>query len=70
MRVGDLVRYTIYHDSQWVEHGNVAVNDVRKEHLFGIVVRGGQHNALVLLNGRTEAGWISDEYLEVINESR
>jgi hypothetical protein len=58
---GDMVQYSYWEDDG-VENWFVV--------LYGLVFRGGQHNALVLLNGRTEAGWISDEYLEVIHESR
>ena len=62
---GDLVRYTYYADDWTFEVNEVA----QKFEEFGIVVRGGQHNALVLLNGQAEAGWINDEYLEVVSNA-
>jgi hypothetical protein len=37
---------------------------------LGVVVRGGLYGVKVLLNGRTKAGWISYEYLEILSKAR
>ena len=60
--VGDLVRYSFF-----VTGPDGKMTKVER---MGMAVRGGNHNALVLLNGHRPAEWISAEYLELINASR
>ena len=60
--IGDLVRYSFF-----ITEPDGEQTPVER---MGMVVRAGDHNALVLLNGHREPGWISAEYLEMINASR
>ena len=63
---GDLVEYSVTYNKHDYDNPDEFVG-VKK--YLGLVLRGGQHNALVHLNGRAEAGWISDEYLEVVSNA-
>jgi len=67
MQPGDLIRYTFYEDP--TVYTELEGDDRNSCSLIGVVIRGGQYNALVLLNGRSEAGWISEEYLEVVSNA-
>ena len=60
--VGDMVRYSFF-----ITEPDGEQNEVET---MGLVVRAGNHNALVLLCGQHKSGWIHEEYIEVIHESR
>ena len=63
---GDLIRYTYWEDE---DDFFVKGECVKKVEMLGVVLRGGAHNAYVLLNGQQIAGWISDEYLEAVSHA-
>jgi len=73
MQPGDMVLYSFcesYDTPSGPPARVVRRRGSNKRQLIGLVVRGGKHNAWVLLNGAREPSWIDAECLEVISESR